>query len=445
MLREFALGLNRIGILTLAAALLACGDTSDNPVSPVDDAQAATDTPSLDTTPGDAAGDITSTDVHTAEKDVPVDIPFSDTEASDIDQEDGVIEPVDVSLHDVTDTEETEVTAEEVIEDIAEPVSELNVFFTAPFAGSTIEINQPFDVVVLAKDLLHGPEALKVVISSSIEGELTTLTPDFAGWASTQVTLTTPGWHKLSAIVINPDNEEYAEEIEIGLCSYGQPEAFDAGLVDPSWKVYGDAYFDNDGWLEMTGNSQGKHGAIYNVGEKVNPGDVELSFKIWTGDGLNSGADGFAMSVINVPTVFDLEEVIDMGASGGCLGYGVSGNCGPLTVDAFHIEFDTWKNDGNPNFDPSAGNHIAITLDGDPSNHVFWETVMLEDAQWHEVVVKIVGQNITVHFDGELIIQGDLPTFQFHGGFIGFSGTTGWATNYHRFDDLHVKQACEVP
>jgi hypothetical protein len=61
------------------------------------------------------------------------------------------------------------------------------------------------------------------------------------------------------------------------------------------------------------------------------------------------------------------------------------------------------------------------------------------------VMIKIVGQNIKVYFDGEEAIQGNLPAFQFHGGFIGFSGTTGWATNFHRFDDLLVKQACEVP
>ena len=123
------MALNRIGILALAAMLLACSDTSDSPVSPVEDVQAVPDTPALETIPGDAAGDIASADAHTADQDVPADIPLKDTEASDIDLKDGGSEPEDVSLHDSTDTQVTEVSAEEIGKDIAQPASELNVFF----------------------------------------------------------------------------------------------------------------------------------------------------------------------------------------------------------------------------------------------------------------------------------------------------------------------------
>jgi len=430
-----------IGLAVFLAIVSGCSASTTRTDASVQDT-ISIDVPVSDSVIQDTTKD---TDTKTID-DVAVDsLNFLDTGTTDIAPEDVGIEPNDIADASVEDSSIEDTIEVEHIEDTTPPESKLNVFFTAPSTGSTIEINQPFDVVVLTKDLVYEPEALEVTISSSVEGELATMAPDFAGWASSVVTLTKPGWHKLTAIVTNPAGEEFTEEIEIGLCSFGQPETFDAGMVDPSWKVYGDAYFDNGGWLEMTGNLQGKHGAIYNIGDKVNPGDVELSFKIWTGGGLNTGADGFAMSVINVPSVFELEEIIDMGASGGCLGYGVSGNCGPLTIDSFHIEFDTWQNDGNPNFDPLAANHIAITPDGDPSNHVFWEAKQLEDSQWHDVMIKIVGQKITVHFDGEKIIEGDLPAFQFHGGFIGFSGTTGWATNYHRFDDLLVKQECEVP
>jgi hypothetical protein len=302
-----------------------------------------------------------------------------------------------------------------------------------------------FEVVLLASDLIYGPEALEIRISTEEEGQLALLTPDFAGWAQASIILEQPGWQVLRAVVKNPAGEEFEAKLDIGACTFGQPETFDAGLIDPQWQTFGDAYFDNEGWLEMTGNEQGRQGAIFNTGEKVNPGDIEVSFKIWTGGGINSGADGFAMSVINVATAWDLEQVIQNANSGGCLGYGVSGPCGPMQLDAFHIEFDTWENTGDPNQDPTTLNHIAVTLNGDPSNHHLWESQFMEDSQWHDILVKIDGQNVMVFFDGNLVIQGDLPAFQFHGGYLGFSGTTGWATNFHRFDDLWVKQSCDVP
>ena len=193
----------------------------------------------------------------------------------------------------------------------------------------------------------------------------------------------------------------------------------------------------------MTGNASGKHGAIYNVGDKINPGDIEISLKIWTGGGINTGADGYAMTIINAFDVAELESVISAGKAGGCLGYGVGGTCGDLQVDAFHVEFDTWENKNHE--DPTPQNHIAITLDGDPSSHILWATQTLEDSKWHDVKITIFGTNIKVFFDGAEIINDSIPGFQFHGGYIYFSGSTGWATNYHRVDDLWLKQKCDVP
>lgn len=333
---------------------------------------------------------------------------------------------------------------EEVVEEV-NASSELSLKFTLPAAGAMVEEGSPFQVVMLTSDLLFGPEELAITLSSDVEGVLATLTPDFAGWAQGEVTLSVAGWHTLTATVVNPAGEVVEASVAVGICSYGVPETFDAGQVGAEWQTFGDASFDSGGWLEMTGNEKGKKGAIFNLGTTVNPGDVEVSFKIWTGGGVNSGADGFAMSVINVPTPADLEQVIASANSGGCLGYGVSGSCGPLQLDAFHIEFDTWENKGDPNQDPTPNNHIAVTLNGDPSDHLLWTAVTLEDATWHDVHIKIAGQNITVSFDQEVVIDGNLPTFQFHGGYLGFSGTTGWATNYHRFDDLWVKQSCDIP
>ena len=70
-----------------------------------------------------------------------------------------------------------------------------------------------------------------------------------------------------------------------------------------------------------------------------------------------------------------------------------------MQIDSFHVEFDTWDNDDK---DPTFQNHIAIALDGDPSNYVLWTPQVLEDSSWHSVQIIIFGQNITVLSDGRI-------------------------------------------
>ena len=138
--------------------------------------------------------------------------------------------------------------------------------------------------------------------------------------------------------------------------------------------------------------------------------------------------------------------MVNSASKGGCLGYGVAGHCGGLTVDAFHIEFDTWYNQGDPIYDPTSQNHVGVMLDGDPSTHHLWaEIPSIEDLQWHEVMIIIDGTLVQVSIDGVMMMNDAVPELAFEGGYIGFSGTTGWASNYHRFDDLQVIQECLVP
>jgi hypothetical protein len=256
------------------------------------------------------------------------------------------------------------------------------------------------------------------------------------------------GFHRMVLTATSTTGETGRAAISIGVCRWSVAESFDEPLDPNIWETFGDAYRASGGWLEMTGNLTHKKGSIFNIGRELNRGDTRLRFKVSTGQCFtpgtscrsSDGADGFAMSVFDVDTVAALEALVADAGDGGCLMYGVSGVCGTHVVGGFHIEFDTWN---NLEYDPTDADHVAITLDGNPGNHVLWTPIGdLENNQWHQVEVALAGEHIEVELDSHVVIEGDVPGFSFKGGFIGFSGTTGNLTNYHRFDDLQVEENC---
>ena len=221
---------------------------------------------------------------------------------------------------------------------------------------------------------------------------------------------------------------------------------------ETQWLTHRDAYKDCRGWLDMTGNVGSRKGAMFNIDQSLNPGNVKLRFWISTGQCpypttedevcYNSfcDADGFAASVYYVQTTEELEAVLNQTQTGGGLGYAIpSGG-----FDSFHIEFDTYHN----GHDPHAGDHIAIMTNSDNATHhlVYPEaqssSFELEDNRWHEIILEIKGTNITVDYDSQRVITGAIEGFEFKGGYIGFSGTTGYCYNYHRFDDLSYQPVC---
>jgi hypothetical protein len=249
-----------------------------------------------------------------------------------------------------------------------------------------------------------------------------------------------PGPHVVTLNVDTPTLPQAAEAtVTLKICAVMTPDDFDADIEASGWKLYGNAYWDMGGWLELTGLGSGG-GSIYKISETLSASDTTILFDFYTGDGINGGADGFAMTVIDVDNVADLETFIDTAKNGGCLGYGASAACGPMEIEAFHVEIDTWYNE---NYADPTTNHIAITLNGDPSNHVLVaDGLILEDSQWHTIEIAVAGTNVNVNLDGINLINGDIPGLTFRGGYIGFSGSTGWATNWHRVDNLTVVQEC---
>ena len=308
-------------------------------------------------------------------------------------------------------------------------------------AGTTIT----FEGTVAGIDASDQLATADIVWSSRTDGVLHAVEFSADGTTSFSSDTLTPGIHIITLEARSSGESLASTTIQIGICGWEFIEDFNEELSTDQWKIYHDAYQDNRGWIEMTGNTTGRKGHIFNIGQTLNAGNIRLGFSIATGQCDEIGncsdsscaADGFAASVYNAEDMVALDAVIASTETGGGLGYHISGG---TPTESFHIEFDTWYNGGQ---DPTAEDHIAIHLNSDAHNAVFYEIVPnLEDNSWHEIILDIQGVSISVNLDGTEIISGDIPGFNFKGGYIGFSGTTGACTNYHRIDDLRRQPQC---
>ncbi len=339
----------------------------------------------------------------------------------------------------------------------------LNVI--SPTQNDVTENGKDVSFTLHVSDSEHPADQLKIKVSSDVGGELFEGTPQNDGTFNKSINSLAAGYHQLTFTLTAPDNMKTTKTIQIGICKYRNPESFDGPNLMDGWEIFGDATLDPGGWLEMTGNAQAKQGSIYNTAQKVYPGDISLSFTIRTGsdvpDSGNKGADGFAINILNVETADQVKNYVNSALNGGCLGYGVTGVCveegqNPMIIESFHIEFDTHNNSAGTYkepTDPTPDNHIAVTLNGDPGDHKLFKALPdseqglsdLEDMLWHEITLKTKGPLVTITMDGKTVINQEIEGFNFRGGYIGFSGTTGGKTNYHSFDNLQIMDRCLVP
>ena len=232
------------------------------------------------------------------------------------------------------------------------------------------------------------------------------------------------------------------------VCASAVDEDFTTQPED--WTLFRNASWEPGGWLEMTGTAMGRAGAAYNTVEVISSGLASIEFTVRTGGGQNGGADGFAFTIVEVASAEQLVNLLNAASTGGGLGYGVGGAYQDpdftLAGDALTVEIDTWKNQFNGtsqrHTDPTEQNHIAITQNADPGDHLVWFPVPnIEDLQPHVIRLDLLDGSMRISFDGELVIEQDI-TFAFKGGYMFFSGSTGWATNFHRVDDLRILHDC---
>ncbi len=403
---------------------------------PADASQAPPDDASQPPGRGDVVGERDASSQDSQDEDIPslddVEGEPEDAAPDDVQEDAAPPEP------DATEPD----TAEPDADEPDEPT--LRAQITSPAPSTNYEVPEAVVLSATVQDLEFAPADLSVRWISDNDGVLWEGSPDANGVAETTITTLSPNGHRITLEARNPDGDVVYDTVNILVCQWSEVEGFNDNVLDSGWETFGDASWDPGGWLEMTGNLMGRKGAIFNVQDIVAPGDVALRFKIWTGGG--TGADGFAISIFDVPSAQDLRDLVNSAGSGGALGYGVGGNWGNWQGDAFHIEFDTWYNQLNNterHTDPTRENHIGVMLNGDPGTHHLWaEIPTIEDQQWHDIEVRIQGATVTIELDGTTIINGEIEGLTFKGGYLGFSGTTGFYTNFHRFDDLQTLQSC---
>lgn len=389
----------------------------------------------------------------TEDEDGAVDEPES---PGDVLADSGSGDPEDVSVEvDVLpDEPEVDVTPEpELPEPDIQPVL-LQVEILEPLVGVASRQGDPlaFRGRVEVLEPLEGTPTVQWV--SDLDGLLDASPLDGSGETAFVTDTLSAGIHEITLEAVL-GGETASANLTVGVCGFPDTFTFDADLDPLEWEIVGDATRDSRGWLEMTGNIRDRRGAIVNIGTPISEGDIRIRFDISTGQcnepgpcsSSATGADGFAVSIFETGSAADTVALMEQAEGGGGLGYGVSGGYGDVTVNAFHIEFDTWYNqlnDAEYHTDPTRENHVGITLNGDPGNHVlFAELPTLENNEWHNVDIAVVGPRVTVRFDGEVVADEVVAGLAFKGGFLAFSGVTGYYSNYHRFDNLLVSESCD--
>ncbi len=303
------------------------------------------------------------------------------------------------------------------------------------------------DEVVTLRGQVTGESlaGLRITVTSQIDGPVFLKALDSDGKFAISVPPLSPGVHDL-VIAAEAGPLHGSAKIRVSVCSWPALQDFDADPIGMGWQAYGDASWDPGGWMELTGISLDRSGSVYLTDRAVDPGDVRLEFRIATGGGAEGGADGYAVNIIDVPTVEDLEDYIAAAQSGACLGYASGDDCPGLKqalgVSSLHIEFDTWW---NPGTDPTMNAHVSVMRNGDHQSHLLWADYAFEDLAWRDVVVETHGERVRVDISRVTVLNDIIPGFKFDGGWIGVSGSTGGATNYHRFDDLQIRDRCVVP
>ncbi|NND93542.1 MAG: T9SS type B sorting domain-containing protein [Flavobacteriales bacterium] len=177
-------------------------------------------------------------------------------------------------------------------------------------------------------------------------------------------------------------------------------------------------------------------GAIWSNATIDLQNSFEYSYYVNLGSNDDDGADGIVFVLSGDPA-----GQLAIGETGGFLSYGGLGGISPSIA----LEFDTWNN--GPITADIFNDHAMLHLNGimDGSSGPAIDLGNIEDGEYHlvEVVWDAVGMNLTISFDGDVILEEniDLVNDVFNGNpevLIGFTGSTGGSFNTQIVCDVQV-------
>ena len=296
------------------------------------------------------------------------------------------------------------------------------VSITRPSPDSTLSPEMDFMFEATVHDDADSPELLAVQWRSNVDGELSSgpAEPDgraVMGWTSVDQT---SGDHRVEVEVTDSCGNVALDSV--GFC---QNEGYTEDSIDlESWNFEGSALWDSTNeWVELTGPFTDQAGTAFQTSAAVTSDDVVIEFEFYVSGG--SGADGMSLTALDVDRMSSF-----VGGTGGGIGY--------YGLPGWSIEIDTWYN--SVHSDPTSADHLSFHIDGNINMPVAWVTLPeMEDGAWHTAAVSVIGNHVTVAIDGttymDTIIDGLTP----FSAYVGFTGATGAATNYHLIDALAVE------
>jgi len=301
----------------------------------------------------------------------------------------------------------------------------------APEAASVLPTNQSVLLEAWVMDDETPREALEVTWSTE-SGPLPTSVANVNGYAQTQWANPRPiGDQLLNLTVVDSCGNTSSQDIAV--CQQGGFDNTD--IAFESWHLEGSAWLEDDGTVELTGIQKWQVGSAFMTELPVRGDNLSIVFEFYTAGG--NGADGLSLTVLDTDRMTTF-----LGGSGCGLGYGGDTTCDGLPVDpalpGWSLELDTWA---NVDIDPTNADHVAFTFDGQVASPEVWTDLPeLEETGWHRVEVDIVAPRVTVVVNGQTYIDADIDGYFDFPGYIGFTGSTGGETNYHRVRLISVTQ-----
>ena len=298
-------------------------------------------------------------------------------------------------------------------------------------APPTLELVGPADGAVLERGAVAALEArvfdpdtdarqLTVTWESDVDGVFAEVTPDGDGLAAArwQGVERSPGAHQLTATVTDACGA--TAEAAISVC---QDEGYTADELDIStWTMRGTAVWDAaNGWVQLTAANRNEAGTAFQTATTVSSAELDVSVRFYMSGG--SGADGLTLTALDAARMRSF-----VGGAGGGMGY--SG------LPGWTVEVDNYFNSGT---DPTREDHVSVHIDGVQRSYAAWAALPdMEDGRWHTLRVKVVGTRFQVWVDGAAAVDATVAGLREFPAYIGFTASTGGATNWHRIDSLDV-------